>query len=238
MKIPKLLFLTLIVSLGFSMASPCMAGKILIEPFAEEDRPTLFYRPGSDSAPISKYPVTLGVLTVRDKRSMGFYRESDGFFQEDIPSALTDIIYNEMRGSKIFGMVKRINLEPGNKLTMTELQALAKENQVDMLLLTDLSSFHMFRSKANKYGWDAFDGQTLVHAFKVSVNAQFVGQLIHPETATVVWADNFGRENAQLAMEGSLPAEELGSLTRHVVKLAINDMKTLIYKTGKRMVTP
>ena len=110
----------------------------------EKNRPSLSYRPKSDRGAL-KYNARVGILTLRDARVMKFFGGTDEFFIESAPEALGDILYFEMKSSRLFKTTKRINLTPGTELSKAQLASIAKQNDVDLIFVADLQAFNMLR---------------------------------------------------------------------------------------------
>lgn len=201
----------------------CSASKP--KPGKESRRPSLFYQPGYQTSMRQKYPLKVAVLTVRDKRVMPFYN-TDNFFKEPITDAVSDSIYLELKSSGMFKEVVRVKEISPRRLTQDELFRIQMDHGVDMIFIADLTAFNILRDK---------QGVGTVDAFKITIDVGLAAQLIYLEKGYVVWADSAGRQEKELAKSGALNPSELGALSSKALKATIEDIKKLVYQTGKEM---
>lgn len=195
------------------------------KPAKESLRPSLYYQPGYQAGMRQKYPLNAAVLTVRDKRVMPFYN-TDDFFKEPITDAVSNSIFLELKNSGMFKNVVRVNETSPQRLNQDELFRIQMDHGVDMIFIADLTAFNILRDK---------EGNGSVDAFKITIDVGISAQLIYLEKGYVVWADSVTRQEKTLARSGALKPSELGALSSTALKSAIEDIKKLLYKTGKEM---
>jgi len=186
-------------------------------------RPSLSYRPKSDRGAL-KYNARVGVLTLRDARVMKFFGGTDEFFAESAPQALGDILYFEMKSSRLFKSTKRINFTPGTELSKAELASIAKKNNVDLIFVADLQAFNMLREKMvmHKKGVD----------YKIIVRFGLFGQLIDPATGKVLWAEQVAREFSGLNSTGKIKPYDYSGNAMQAIQAGFADVKQYIRTTG------
>ncbi len=194
-----------------------------VKPPKAKHRPNLSYRP-SVNRQASKYPGTVGVLAFRDKRSMKFYGGEDGYFSEDVLTALSNALFLEIKAGRIFERVKQI---PGNapqQLTRKHIKTLAAAQNVDYILVADLTAFNLLREKMrkSKKGRD----------FKINIRFGLVGQLIDAKSGAVLWAEPIVREAGTLNSDKRISANHYGPGARQAVQNGFDDMKMSIRTLG------
>ncbi|MFH2202879.1 MAG: hypothetical protein ABIJ96_07180 [Elusimicrobiota bacterium] len=205
------------------------AGARHVKPASEKRRPTLRYTPKRADVSEVKYPLTVGVADIGDRRQAKFYGGNDGFFREPLIKGIADVLYNELKSGGVFAKVKRIPVLPPRKLTRMERAKLASEHGVDLLLITDLTRFNLRREKA---------GDWIADSFANIIEIAWIIRLIHLDSGTVIWADQQDRTSKQIAANGALSPSMMGSLTNKTMREMTADMNMLIYRTGKRMAQP
>lgn len=189
----------------------------------EKKRPSLSYRPKSDRGAL-KYNARVGVLTLRDTRVMKFFGGTDEFFIESAPQALGDILYFELKSSRLFSSTKRINLTPGTELSREQLASIAQQNEVDLIFVADLQAFNMLREKMvmHKKGVD----------YKIMVRFGMFGQLIDPATGKILWAEQVAREFSGLNSTGKIKPFDYSGNAMQAIQAGFADMKQYIRTTG------
>jgi hypothetical protein len=197
-----------------------------IKPPKEKRRPSLSYQPQSTFQD-PKYNSKVGVLDFRDKRIMKFHGGTDEFFSDPVLLTLNQILYFEIKASRLFQETVRIPIEPGEVLTRKRLQQIANEYGVNQLAIFDLTRFNLLREKVvkTKKGLD----------FQVKVLFGFVGQLIDAQTGTILWAEQINREVSTLNSTGKITGADYSANSIRALKNGFNDMKQLIDATGLRM---
>ena len=101
----KALFTSLLLLSASFVASSAQALEQVYAAFEKDGKPTMMYRPKSTPRFNQKYDLSVGILPVKDRRVMNFYWYKDDLFEEPIPQGVTDILYNELRGSSLFKKV-------------------------------------------------------------------------------------------------------------------------------------
>lgn len=189
----------------------------------EKNRPSLSYRPKSDRGAL-KYNARVGILTLRDARVMKFFGGTDEFFIESAPEAIGDILYFEMKSSRLFKTTKRINLTPGTELSKAQLASIAKQNDVDLIFVADLQAFNMLREKMvmEKKGVD----------YKIMVRFGLFGQLIDPATGKILWAEQVAREFSGLNSTGKINPYDYSGNAMQAIQAGFADVKQYIRTTG------
>ena len=167
---------------------------------------------------------------------MNFYWYKDDLFEEPIPQGVTDILYNELRSSRLFKKVTRLKSPLPRKPDNATLQAYKEKHSIDMVISADLVSFNMLREKAGKMTTGVSTGAVVAAPTRVMVDVSMFAQLIHLESGTLVWADSVARRGQAFALMSVLAPEEVGSLTRQTLGLVFNDLKMLLSAGGKMMV--
>ena len=204
--------------------------------FEKDGKPTMMYRPKSTPRFNQKYDLTVGILPVKDRRVMNFYWYKDDLFEEPIPQGVTDILYNELRSSRLFKKVTRLKSPLPRKPDNATLQAYKEKHSIDMVISADLVSFNMLREKAGKMTTGVSTGAVVAAPTRVMVDVSMFAQLIHLESGTLVWADSVARRGQAFALMSVLAPEEVGSLTRQTLGLVFSDLKMLLSAGGKMMV--
>lgn len=186
-------------------------------------RPSLSYRPQSQRGAL-KYNARVGVLTLRDTRVMKFYGGTDEFFAESVPQALGDILYFEMKASRLFKSTKRINVMPGTELSKTQLASIAKQNNVDLVFVADLQAFNMLREKMvmHKKGVD----------YNIIIRFGLFGQLIDPASGNILWAEQVAREFSGLNSTGKIKPYDYSGNAMKAIQVGFGDLKQYIRTTG------
>lgn len=197
-----------------------------VKPPKENKRPSISYQPKSTFQE-PKYNERVGVLDFRDKRVMKFHGGSDQFFADPLLLTLNQALYYEVKASRLFKQAIRIPVKPGTVLTRKKLKEIAKEYNVGLLTVFDLTRFNLLREKVvkSKEGLD----------FQVKVLFGFVGQLIDVKTGTILWAEQISREASTLNSNGKVSGADYSANSIRVLKSGFNDMKQLIDGTGLRM---
>ncbi len=192
----------------------------------ESKRPSLSYRPKAGRGS-PKYNAKVGILTLRDARVMKFFAGTDEFFKEPAPQALGDMLYFEMKASRLFRSTKRVNITPGTKLEKANLAMLAKSNGVDLIFVSDLQAFNMLRNKIvmDKKGVD----------YNVIVRFGLFGQLIDPKSGKVLWAEQVKREFSSLNSSGKIKPYDYSGNAMQAIQAGFNDVKKYIRATGQGM---
>ena len=204
--------------------------------FEKDGKPTMMYRPKSTPRFNQKYDLTVGILPVKDRRVMNFYWYKDDLFEEPIPQGVTDILYNELRSSRLFKKVTRLKSPLPPTPDNAALQAYKEKHSIDMVISADLVSFNMLREKAGEITTGFSTGAIVAAPTRVMVDVSMFAQLIHLESGTLVWADSVARRGQAFALMSVLAPEEVGSLTRQTLGLVFNDLKMLLSAGGKMMV--
>jgi len=192
----------------------------------KDKRPSLSYRP-STSRGQPKYNGTVGIVTLRDARVMKFFAGTDDFFAEKAPKALADILYFELKSSRLFRKVKRIDVTPGSNLSAEGLKAIAQQHKVDLVFLSDLQAFNMLREKMvmHKDGVD----------YKIMVRFGLFGQLIDPKASRILWAEQVAREFSNVNTTGKLKPYDYSGNAIKAVQTGFDDLKKYIQATGLEM---
>lgn len=99
------------------------------------------FPPGSAILSAPKYPLTVGVLTIKDKRNVLFYHEADNYFAEDTVQGISDSLCRDLQFSGIFSEVVRIPEQPRENLSPEEMQRIKQTYGVDMVLAVYLTDF-------------------------------------------------------------------------------------------------
>lgn len=144
-----------------------------------KQRPSLSYQPAPTSE-TTKFAERIGILTVRDQRVMKFYGGSDGFFVEEVQTAINEALFYEFKSGKLFTKVVNIRIDADKQYTPEELAALAEQNNVDLLFKADIDVFNMLRDKVVKSNEGG--------EFQVKVRFSLFGQLIEPKSGSILWA--------------------------------------------------
>lgn len=209
-------------------SSPAAAGDDVkkIKAPKESKRPSLSYRPKASRGTV-KYNARVGILTLRDTRTMKFFGGTDDFFKESAPQALGDILYFELKSSRLFKSTKRINATPGTKLSKESLASIAKKNGVDLLFVADLQAFNMLREKMvmHKKGVD----------YKIMVRFGLFGQLIDPRSGKILWAEQVEREFSGLNSTGKIKPYDYSGNALQAIQAGFSDVKQYIRATGQEM---
>lgn len=189
-------------------------------------RPSLSYRPNSVRGAL-KYDASVGILTLRDARVMKFFGGTDDFFAEPAPQAIGDILYFEMKSSRLFKSTKRINFTPGAELSKAQLAQIAKQNNVDLLFVADLQAFNMLREKMvmEKKGVD----------YKIIVRFGLFGQLIDPTSGKILWAEQVSREFSGLNSTGKIKPFDYSGNALQAIQAGFDDVKQYIRATGMEL---
>ncbi|MBT4161480.1 MAG: hypothetical protein HOC70_14725 [Gammaproteobacteria bacterium] len=217
------------------MSTPVFALEYVYEKFEEEGRPTLSYRPDGKTRYEQKYPVTVGILPLRDRRIINFYWDKDDLFEERIDKGIAEILFNEIQMSRIFGSVKVLDIDVPDDITPEFLNQVKEAHDVDMVMITDLVAFHMFRRKAGEMVRSQITVATVAAPTRYIIQATISGQLVHNETATIVWSDTCERQVQDFALMGLLEPYEVGELARRSLQFLFGDFKLLLSAGGKRM---
>jgi hypothetical protein len=186
-------------------------------------RPSLSYRPNSVRGAL-KYNARVGILTLRDARVMKFFGGTDEFFAEPAPQAIGDILYFEIKSSRLFKSTKRINWTPGTELSKAKLAQIARQNGVDLVFVADLQAFNMLREKMvmEKKGVD----------YKIIVRFGLFGQLIDPKSGKVLWAEQVSREFSGLNSTGKIKPFDYSGNAIQAIQAGFDDVKQYIRTTG------
>ncbi|PCI64256.1 MAG: hypothetical protein COB37_02495 [Kordiimonadales bacterium] len=192
----------------------------------KDKRPSLSYRPNANRGQ-PKYSGTVGILTLRDARVMKFFAGTDDFFAEQAPKALADILYFELKSSRLFRKVKRIEVTPSSDLSAEGLRKLAQQNNVDLVFLSDLQVFNMLREKMvmHKNGVD----------YKIMVRFGLFGQLIDPKNSRILWAEQVAREFSAVNTTGKIKSYDYSGNAIKAVRAGFDDLKKYIRATGLEM---
>lgn len=207
------------------MLSGCAADKP--SPFRLSKRPSLRYIAPCRARRVQKYAAAVGVTTVRDRRLMPFYGDRDGFFREDIPAGLSDMLCAHLRASGVFADVKRIPEPPPDKLTEQDVFRLKVDYGVDMILICDITHFNLLREKM---------ARRITDCFKITLDVGLFCQLVYLDDGTVIWAEQVRRQSKSLAPAGAPAPAHLANLTANAWRAALSDMHVLLLKTGKTMI--
>ncbi len=194
-----------------------------VKPPKAKHRPNLSYRPNVVRYP-SKYPGSVGVLALRDKRSMKFYGGEDGYFSEDVLTVLSNSLFLEIKAGRVFERVKQIKGLTSQQLTRKDIKALAEAQNVDYIFIADLTAFNLLREKMRKRkkGLD----------FKINIRFGLVGQLIDAKSGAVLWAEQIVREDGSLNTDKRISAEDYGPSAKRAVQNGFDDMKMSIRTLG------
>lgn len=195
----------------------------------KKQRASLRYQPKSNPMQ-KKYPLTVGVMAVSDKRATSFFLAQKGatdeFFQETIADGVSEAFYIEMKKSGLFEKVVKIDEVHPEELTKESLSGLREQYNVDMLFVADLSKFHMVREKM---------GGLQYNSYITRVDIELIAQLIYLKAGVVVWADVVDRISEKHSETGALRQGEVGELATSTMGYLFSDMKVLIAETGKVM---
>ncbi|MFH1411421.1 MAG: hypothetical protein ABIG55_02115 [Candidatus Omnitrophota bacterium] len=195
----------------------------------KKQRASLRYQPRSELMQ-KKYPLTVGVMDVSDKRATSFFLAKEGatdeFFQETIADGISEAFYLEMKKSGLFEKVVKIDETRPEELTAGSLSGLREQYNVDMLVVADLSKFNMVREKM---------GGLQYNSYITRVDIELIAQLIYLKAGVVVWADVVDRISEKHSETGALRPGEVGELTTSTMGDLFSDMKVLIAETGKVM---
>ena len=194
-----------------------------VKPPKAKHRPNLSYRPNVSRLP-TKYQGSLGVLTMRDKRSMLFYGGQDSYFSEPVLETLSNSLFLELKAGRAFERVKKISEQQPVDISRKAIAELALKHEVDYIFIVDLTRFNMLREKMvkRKKGLD----------FKIKVRFGVVGQLIDARSGAVLWAENIEREDGQLNVDKRVSAEDYGPSAVGAVQNGFDDMKSSIRDLG------
>lgn len=194
-----------------------------VKPPKAKHRPNLSYRPNVAHLP-AKYPGTVGVLAMRDKRAMKFYGGDDGYFSENVLQTLSDTLYLEIKAGKSFTGVKKMPNVHEQQLDRKTIKALAKKQGIDYIFIADLTAFNMLREKMrkNKKGLD----------FKINIKFGLVGQLIDANTGAVLWSEVITRADGMLNTDKRISAEDYGPSSQRAIQNGFDDMKMSIRTLG------
>lgn len=193
----------------------------------EQNKPSLLFPPGPAILSSPKYPLRVGVMTIKDKRNVFFSHEADNYFAEGTVQAISDSLCRDLQFSGIFSEVIRIPEQPRETIAPEELHRIKQTYGVDMVLATYLTDFSMPREKTG--------ASMYLNTYVVRIKGSMIGQLIYLDKGYVVWADRVERMQEDLTQQGVLPPEKMGSMARQVLQDCAADMKTLIVQTGKVM---
>ena len=218
------------------LASSVQALEQVYAAFEKDGKPTMMYRPKSAARFNQKYNLTVGILPVKDRRVMNFYWYKDDLFEEPIPQGVTDILYNELRSSRLFKKVTRLKSPLPPKPDNASLQAYKEEHGIDMVISADLVALNMLREKAGEMTRGFSTGAVVAAPTRVMIDVSIFAQLIHLESGTLVWADSVARRGQAFALMSVLAPEEVGSLTRQTLGFVFSDLKMLLSAGGKIMV--
>ncbi|MGJ8564231.1 MAG: hypothetical protein ACSHXY_11865 [Alphaproteobacteria bacterium] len=194
-----------------------------VKPPKAKHRPNLSYRPNVSRLP-AKYQGRVGVLTMRDKRSMLFYGGEDSYFSEPVLETLSNSLFLELKAGRAFERVKKISEQHPVDISRKAIAELALKHEVDYIFIADLTRFNMLREKMvkRKKGLD----------FKIKVRFGVVGQLIDARSGAVLWAENIEREDGQLNVDKRVSAEDYGPSAIGAVQNGFDDMKSSIRDLG------
>lgn len=194
-----------------------------VKPPKAKHRPNLSYRPNV-SRLSTKYQGSLGVLTMRDKRSMLFYGGQDSYFSEPVLETLSNSLFLELKAGRAFERVKKISEQQPVDISRKAMAELALKHEVDYIFIADLTRFNMLREKMvkRKKGLD----------FKIKVRFGVVGQLIDARSGAVLWAENIEREDGQLNVDKRVSAEDYGPSAVAATQNGFDDMKGSIRDLG------
>ncbi|MBO6504421.1 MAG: hypothetical protein JJ850_12405 [Kordiimonadaceae bacterium] len=224
-KASRLFGATVLLALVASFSASADLKKI--KPPKDKHKLSLSYRPAANAALPRKYDASLGVLPVADLRGMKFYGGEDEYFEESPVDAFSTALYSELKFSQIFRQVRRVNSAVPDRLSPASLEPIAQSNSVDLLLVVYLTEFGLRREKMEE-GKKGVD-------YQINVHVSFFGQLLHPASGTVVWAEEITRDFGSLNTSGKIEPLEYTNNAIEAMKVSFDDMKAMILATGMEM---
>ncbi|NOR57647.1 MAG: hypothetical protein GQ474_03905 [Sulfurimonas sp.] len=205
-------------------------------------RASMIYQPDKFGRMEMLYPVNVGIMQLNDKRVLPFYAQGQ-FFQEDDMDGLNQMTYLELKKSGLFARVKNIPEKIPANIDDVFLQNMHKKYDVDMILILDVTSFNLFRSKNGRHMDTSihFGTQNVENdgyapgAFKIDITASMIGQLIYYDGGIVVWSGDVSRSKRIAVADGVVSSEQLSELAQGTLKPFYTELKKHIFTTAKRM---
>lgn len=198
-----------------------------IKPVDKAKRPSIMYQPTLERrAP--KYTSKLGILPVIDARTELFYGPYDNFFKDSIIESLERMLSIELNYSNLFGGSVNIKENLNSKLSLNEISEVGQKYNVDLILLSHLTSFNFNREPTGEMQGTLRAKADYVNTVKVSM----IVQVIDVDTGLVLFGEEITRESSGLAEYGKLDPGQLRNITVEALKNTFQDMKLLIDRTG------
>ncbi len=203
---------------------PVFAGIDKIKPPKDKHKLSISYKPDGRQTFPRKYNVRVGVLPMRDRRMMKFYAGSDDFFIDNVLNTINNSQYFELKFSQLFKNTSRLKDQMPAQIDTKNLSTIAKQGQVDLILVSDLVKFNLLREKMvrEKNGVD----------YQVVVAFEFVSQLIEPRSGKILWAEHIRRDVRTLNTTGKVLPGEYTANAIGALQAGFSDMKQLILSTG------
>ena len=195
-----------------------------IEPFDKKEKQALSYQVSVGNFDV-KYPLKLGVLKVSDQRALKYHAGSDDYFETTIEQAFMRALVDELRLNKIFADVVELKSTLPLKWNFIDVHAVAKQQNVDAVLITTLTAFHIFREPINQSDRNYFN---IIH------NAGFVGTLVYPSQHRVIWSGRAADTGVLFSADGSATPEQIGTLSRKSLSEMMNRFKISLMQTGDK----
>lgn len=217
---------------------------------AEKDvakRPSMLYQPDNRDSMKMKYPLSVGILKLNDKRVLPFYSQKNFFKESDI-DGLQQITFLELKRSGLFETIVNIPEIAPKQIDDQFLKLMHQKYQVDMILVLDVTNFNLFRAKmgkelmkdwtiGNMFGTSQMRKEYAIGSFSMQVRASMVGQLIYYDGGYIVWSGEMKRADLIPVTDAVLTPSQLALLSRNTLKPLFSDLKRHIAKNGKRMAT-
>ena len=198
-----------------------------IKPVDEAKRPSIMYQPTFERR-TPKYPSKLGILPVIDARTELFYGPYDNFFKDPTIKSLERMLGIELNYSNLFGGTAAIKENLTSKLSMKEISEFGQKYNVDLILLSHLTSFNFNREPTEEMQGTIRAKADYVNKVKISM----IVQVIDVNTGLVLFGEEITRESSAFAEFGKLDPSQLRNITVEALKNTFKDMKILIERTG------
>ena len=227
-------FLRASAAISLIILTACAGGPREME--AEDYQANLVLDVGQRIRNTPKYPMTLGVMLMRDQRLAPFLGESDSYFRQPVPEGLSRSLYFSLNRSGLFNNVEFINETPKERMSATELRQIGEQHQVDLILFADLTTFNFVRrSLVEDLSWFAATTETRQareQDFEATVALGFIGQILHVATGTVVWGEEVQSFESTYAAEGAISPTEFNDLTDTLLAGCFTRLAQFIDATG------
>lgn len=224
MKIFKNIIVCALSFLLTACASKTHKYELDLEPFKKKERQNLSYLVSVNKAD-KVYPLKLGLLRVADRRSLKFHSGSDDYFDTSIEQAFMRSLTDELTLNKIFTEVIQIESSLPEMWSYLDLYKVAQEKNVDAIMITNLTAFHIFRDPIDQKDRNYFN---LVH------NAGFIGVIVYPKEQQVLWSGRIHDTGVIFSKDGSATPDEIGNLSRKSMQELMNRFKISLVETGAK----